>query len=228
MSKGFIIAIDGPVAAGKGTVAPLLAKKLNGFYLYTGAMYRCLALLCIEKGISTKDKKQIIKILPFFKMHFNGDGIFLNSKDVTERIKKEDTAMGASDVGLIKEVREKMVNIQQDIARDLVNEGKIVVAEGRDTGTKVFPNAEFKFFLTAQARIRARRRLLQIEDRGDKKEFDDVLRDVISRDEQDSNREIDPLAKDPQGLGYIVLDNSEMSEKETIEKIIRRIKNDKN
>ena len=228
MSNGVVIAIDGPVAAGKGTIAPLLAKNLEGFYLYTGAMYRCLALLCIEKGIDTKNEQAVINILSFFKIHFEENKVFLNSEEVTERIKKEDVAMRSSDVAVIKEVREKMVAIQQEIATDLVNKGEIVIAEGRDTGTKVFPNAKFKFFLTANPKVRAKRRLLQIEQRQEKTEFAKVLQEVELRDEQDSNREIDPLPKDPKSLGYVVLDTSEMTENETIAKIMEVIENDKN
>lgn len=224
MSKGFVIAIDGPVAAGKGTVSPLLAKNLNGFYLYTGAMYRCLALLCIKRGIDTKDENTVVAILPEFRINVSDNKVFLNGEDVTERIKEEDVAMASSDVAVIKKVREEMVSIQREIANKLIDEGKIVIAEGRDTATRVFPNAKLKIFLTATPEVRTKRRLLQIEERGEKAEFENVLKDVKLRDEQDSDREIDPLVKDPQAFGYFVLNDSEMSEEETIKTIIKEVK----
>src|ERR1035437_4732397 len=224
MSKGFVIAIDGPVAAGKGTISPLLAKNLNGFYLYTGAMYRCLALLCIKRGIDTKDENTVVTILPEFRINVSDNKVFLNGEDVTERIKEEDVAMASSDVAVIKKVREEMVSIQREIANKLIDEGKIVIAEGRDTATRVFPNAKLKIFLTATPEVRTKRRLLQIEERGEKAEFENVLKDVKLRDEQDSDREIDPLVKDPQAFGYFVLNDSEMSEEETIKTIIKEVK----
>lgn len=223
MSKGFVIAIDGPVAAGKGTISPLLAKNLNGFYLYTGAMYRCLALLCIKRGINTKDENAVVNILSEFRINVSDNRVFLNGEDVTERIKEEDVAMASSKVAVIKKVREEMVSIQREIANKLIDEGKIVIAEGRDTATRVFPNAKLKIFLTATPEVRAKRRLLQIEERGGKAEFENVLKDVKLRDEQDSDREIDPLVKTPQTFGYFVLNDSEMSEEETIKTIIKEV-----
>ncbi|MCL5435324.1 MAG: (d)CMP kinase [Patescibacteria group bacterium] len=230
MSKGFVIAIDGPVAAGKGTISPLLAKNLNGFYLYTGAMYRCLALLCIKRGIDTKDENTVVNILPEFGINVFDNKVFLNGEDVTERIKREDVAMASSDVAVIKKVREEMVSIQQEIANKLMDEGKIVIAEGRDTATRVFPDAKLKIFLTATPEVRAKRRLLQIEERGEKAKFENVLKDVKLRDEQDLDRKIDPLVKNPEEFGYIVLDNSNMSEEETVDFILQKaeVLNDKN
>lgn len=223
MSKGFVIAIDGPVAAGKGTISPLLAKNLNGFYLYTGAMYRCLALLCIKRGIDTKDENAVVNILPEFRINVSDNKVFLNGEDVTLRIKEEDVAMASSKVAVIKKVREEMVSIQRKIANKLIDEGKIVIAEGRDTATRVFPNAKLKIFLTATPEVRAKRRLLQIEERGGKTEFENVLKDVKLRDEHDSDREIDPLVKNPQAFGYFILNDSEMSEEETIKTIIKEV-----
>lgn len=223
MSKGFVIAIDGPVAAGKGTISPLLAKNLNGFYLYTGAMYRCLALLCIKRGIDTKDENAVVNILPEFRINVSDNKVFLNGEDVTQRIKEEDVAMASSKVAVIKKVREEMVSIQREIANKLIDEGKIVIAEGRDTATRVFPNAKLKIFLTATPEVRAKRRRLQIEERGEKTEFENVLKDVKLRDEHDSDREIDPLVKTPQAFGYFILNDSEMSEEETIKTIIKEV-----
>jgi cytidylate kinase len=132
-------------------------------------------------------------------------------------------AMAASQVAVIKKVREAMVSIQQKIANKLIDEGKIVIAEGRDTATRVFPNAKLKIFLTATPEVRTERRLLQIEERGEETEFESLLKDVRLRDEQDSERTIDPLVKNPEAYGYFVLNNSGMSEEETIRIIIKKV-----
>lgn len=226
MLKGFSIAIDGPVAAGKGTIAPKLASKLNGFYLYTGAMYRCVALFCIRKGIDLNNEGSVDSILSKIKIEFKDDNIFLNGEDVTEEIKKEKVAMGSSKVALYKDVRQKLVLYQKEIAHKALSRGENVVAEGRDTGTKVLPKANLKLFLTADPQIRAKRRLAQIEKRGEKEDFKTVLDDIKKRDKQDSKRKIDPLVTNPENYGYTILDNSNLTEEETIEKILSLIKND--
>jgi CMP/dCMP kinase len=227
-NKGFIIAIDGPAAAGKGTISPVLAEKLNGFYLYTGAMYRCLALLCIENGVDTKDEQSVIDILPKFNIDFSDGKVLLNGTDVTERIKKEDVANGSSDVSSIKKVREEMVPKQRDAVKGLLNKGVTIIAEGRDTATKIFPNADLKIFLTADSKVRAKRRISQLEDLGEEVEFEQVYKNVLIRDEKDTTRDTDPLSKNPEEHGYFVLDNSDMTEEETVDAIINEVNKIKN
>ncbi|HZQ29828.1 MAG TPA: (d)CMP kinase [Patescibacteria group bacterium] len=222
--KGFAIAIDGPVAAGKGTIAPLLAKKLSGFYLYTGAMYRCLALLAIKKNVDLSDKTSILGILPEVKVEFINDGVFLNGEDVTFDIKQQNVANASSRLAVIPEVRHHMVKLQQDIAKRAIEEGKIVVAEGRDTATRVFPEARLKVFLTATAEERAKRRLEQLKMMGVVADLETVLDGVKKRDETDTQRETDPLVKNPQEHGYFVLDNTNLTEAQTLEAIESQIK----
>lgn len=226
MNKGFSIAIDGPVAAGKGTIAPALAKKLNGFYINTGAMYRCVALFCLENNIDIKNEELVSQVLDKISIDIKKDKILLNSKDVSEKIKKENVSMASSKVALYKKVREKLVSYQRQIAEKALSKGKDVVIEGRDTGTKVLPNASLKVFLTADPRVRAERRLAQIKQRNENKNLEEVLEDIINRDNQDSQRKIDPLATNPSEHGYFVLDNSKLNEKETINAIIKEIKYD--
>lgn len=225
MKKGISIAIDGPVAAGKGTIAPLLAKRLEGFYLYTGAMYRCVALFCINKGIDLNNENLVDSILSDIKISFNDNEIFLNGKQVTEDLKKEEISMGSSKIALYKLVREKMVNIQKQIVNDMLEKGLSVVAEGRDTATRVMPNASIKIFLTAKPEIRAKRRFNQLMKMGAKETFSEVLEDVDKRDKQDMERKIDPLVSDPYDMGYEVLDNSLLTEEETLNWIVEKIKN---
>ncbi len=206
--KGFVIAIDGPVASGKGTLAHKLAQQVNGFYLYTGAMYRSIALLCINKGLNLEDESEVIKVLSNLNIEFTDGKVILNGHDVTERLKKPDTASGASVVGVYKKVREKSVKLQQAIAEKAVAKGLIVVAEGRDTGTVVFPQAAFKIYLTAKPEIRAMRRMEQYikEDKDLQKE----LEQLKIRDKRDQERVVSPLPIDPEAQGYFVLDNSNM------------------
>lgn len=223
--KSFSVAIDGPVAAGKGTIAQLLAKKLNGFYLYTGAMYRCLALECIRRGIDFDNKQSVISILSKTDVEFSDNNVFLNGEDVTEIIKKEDVAKGSAKVAIIPEVRKHMVVKQQEIAKSFLNKGKIVVSEGRDTATRVLPQANLKIFLIAKPEVRAKRRLKQFREQGNTTiTFAEVLEGIKKRDKLDLERKTDPLVSNPDNFGYIVLDNSEMTERETLNKIIKQIK----
>lgn len=221
--KGFAIAIDGPVAAGKGTIAPRLAKKLNGFYLYTGAMYRSLALEALRRGINLDDEGLLSELVSSIDIKLSDNRVYLNSEDVTGELTREDVASGSSKVAVFKRVREQMVKKQRDIAEVYIDEGKIVIAEGRDTGTKVFPDARLKVFLTAYQKIRAKRRLNQLKEKNVATNLNDVLSEVKKRDERDTHRNIDPLISDPESFGYFVLDNSNLTEEETVNKIIERI-----
>lgn len=224
MHKGFAIAIDGPAAAGKGTIAPRLAKRLNGFYLYTGAMYRCLALAALEKNIDLNDEESLASLLSEIKIEFKDHKVFLNGEDVTEKIKDQKIAYGSSKVAELERVREHMVRLQQEIGEKEIKNGRVVVAEGRDTGTKVFPNAKLKVFLTAASKVRANRRLEQLKDQGViTSTFEKTLEEVKDRDERDTQRAIDPLAVEPSKFGYFVLDNSDLSEEETLEVIVKEL-----
>ena len=219
MPDGFVIAIDGPVAAGKGTIASRLAEDLDGFYLYTGAMYRCLALECINRGINVNNEEDVERILPFVDIDFDNEKALLNGSDVTERIKAADTANGASVVSVFPKIREGAVLNQQRIAKKAVEKGKIVVAEGRDTGTKVFPEAKLRVYLMAIPEVRAKRRLAQYEEQGRVVDFKHVLEEIEKRDERDKTREADPLPSNPKKLGYFILDDSTMTEEQTLETI---------
>src|SRR5437588_12596118 len=146
MKKGFIIAIDGPLASGKGTIAKRLARVLHGVDLYTGAMYRCLALFCINSTIDLQDHPTVIDQLLKITIDYRDDKIFLNNMDVTAAIQDSAVAEGASLVGVISEVRWDFVRRQQEIGREAMKKGKIVIVEGRDIGTAVFPDAALKLY----------------------------------------------------------------------------------
>ena len=220
-SQGFIIAIDGPVASGKGTIAPMLAKRLGGFFLATGMMYRCAALFCIQNSVSPKDKEAILPLLPNLHIDMRDDGVYLNGTNVSEQVMVEEMGMKASDVSIFPEVRAVVRKSQQDVGVREREKGRIVVAEGRDAATKIFPDAAVKLFLTAKSEIRAKRRLLQMQQRhGDHITFEQVLADTLTRDKQDMERAVDPLVSEPEKYGYVVIDSSTLSEEQTVASII--------
>ncbi len=189
------IAIDGPSGSGKSTLAKGVASRLGILYLDTGAMYRACGLKAIKTKIDTKDADQVEKMMQDIKIditHENGEQhVWLDGEDVSKEIRMPGVSVAASDVSAIPCVREAMVNLQRKIS-----EGKNVVLDGRDIGSKVFPNAKYKFFLVADAEERARRRLLELQEKGvTDTSFEDVLKDIKYRDHQDTTRASSPLVK---------------------------------
>lgn len=220
----FAIAIDGPVAAGKGTIAVQLAKELHGFYLYTGAMYRSVALYCIEHGIDLHNEEAVVAIVPQIQFSIKDNILLMDGRDITERIRQKDTASGSSVVAVYPKVREELVKKQQQLANEAIEQGQIVISEGRDTGTKVFPDSPLKIFLTATDETRAKRRLLQYQSMGKQMSFEDVLAEIRERDKRDTEREADPLPRNPEELGYVIIDDSELSEEGTLDAIRNAMK----
>jgi CMP/dCMP kinase len=225
LSTGYVIAIDGPVASGKGTIAPLLAQRLHGFYLYSGAVFRCIGLYCLQHQINTKDEYAVNEVLPLIHIELKQLNVVLNGKDVTEQIRDQKIAMAASNVGIFREVRATMARIMRETAKAVTENNMPVITEGRDMGTSVFPDAAIKIFLTANTEVRAARRFEQIKqkDQSTKETLDHVLTDTIARDKQDSARKIDPLVREPEKYNYFVIDNSHMKEEETIDTILEKI-----
>lgn len=222
--KGITIAIDGPVASGKGTLAPLLAAQLNGFYLQTGAMYRCVALSCMKDQIDWANEQAVVRELPKLSITFTADAVLVNGEDVTAEIRKEMVSMAASKIATMPQVRQEMVTRQQALAAAMLREGKIVIAEGRDTGTRLFPEASLKIFLTAKPEIRARRRVAQLRAMGREANYATVFSELMARDTQDQERKTDPLVTEPEKYGYTVIDDSSLSEEETITTILTMMK----
>lgn len=188
------IAIDGPSGAGKSTIAKILAKNLGITYLDTGAMYRALGLKAYLCGVSPCDEDAVKQLLTSTVIDVgageNGTVVFLDEKDVSSDIRKNNISKMASDISALQSVRIYMVALQQKIAAS-----KDSVLDGRDIGTVVLPDAEFKFFLTASAEVRAHRRYLELLSRGENCNEADILRDIISRDYNDSHRKFSPLKK---------------------------------
>ncbi len=190
--KNFTLAIDGPVGSGKGTLSIELAKELGALYLYTGGMYRALALACLRRGIELDDEQEVLKVLDEIKIVIKtaseGPQVFLDSEDVTEELFRPEVANAVPVVAAIPDVREKMVTLQKDLIK-----GRRAVVEGRDIATVVAPNAELKVYLTADVNQRAKRRFEQFRQKGIQKTFEEVLADTKRRDELDTNRAASPL-----------------------------------
>jgi cytidylate kinase len=221
MNKGFIIAIDGPVASGKGTLAVELADKLQGYHLYTGAMYRSIGLLALQNNININSSSDIARLLPDAEFEFKNNKVYLNGEDVTEKLKNPEVAASGSIVATYPAVRRDLVKKQQDIAQGVIKNNKIVIAEGRDTGTVVFPDASLKIFLTATPEIRAKRRLAQYKIKGINKEYADVLEEITDRDRKDTKREISPLT---QADDAILIDTTSDEVKDTVNQVLNILK----
>lgn len=194
MKKGLIIAIDGPAASGKSTTAQFLAEKLGYVYIDTGAMYRACALKAKKMGIDINDEESIRELLDNIDIrienHHSKNRIFLDGEDVSEDIRADDISALASAISAIPAVRYKMVELQ----RKMGEKGGVIL-DGRDIGTFVFPSAEVKFFLTASPEVRAKRRWLELKQKGINKDFSEVLADLVKRDNNDSQRALAPLKK---------------------------------
>ena len=215
----FVVAIDGPAGAGKGTITKLVGEKLGLVNIDTGATFRCVALNMIQKNVKMEEEEKIQEILDNINIEMNSNGkIFLNGEDVTHRIRENDVNNLVSPVSTLQIVRNKLLEIQRNIAK-----GKNVIMEGRDIGTVVFPNANVKIYLDATAEERARRRVLQNKEKGIESSYEEVLNGIKERDERDSNRKIAPLKK---AEDAIYVDSTNLNIEQVVEKIIEII-NDK-
>jgi cytidylate kinase len=188
-----VITIDGPSGAGKGTIAHLLAARLGWHFLDSGSLYRVTAFGCIHDGIGLEDEERVAKLARFLPVRFeqaeNGEVlVFYRDVDVSPEIRTEEGGRGASRVGAMPRVREALLQCQRDFAKP-----PGLVADGRDMGTVVFPDARLKFFLTASAEERARRRYKQLKVKGESVSLPRLLRDIEERDERDSSRSVSPL-----------------------------------
>ena len=184
-----IIAIDGPAGSGKSTIAKLIAEDLGLVYLDTGAMYRLVTLKALNDGILGNLDK-IIKMLDDLRIDIKKNGFYLDDTDVSEEIRKPVVSENVSDIAAIREVREKMVDLQRKFS-----ESKNVILDGRDIGTVVFPNADVKIFLIADAKERANRRYRELVAKGENVRMEEIYENILKRDEIDSTRKESPLKK---------------------------------
>jgi cytidylate kinase len=225
LDKKIIIAIDGFSSTGKSTLAKELAKNLGYVYVDTGAMYRAVALFAMQNGYIGKaffDKESLINSLPYIKLvfKFNPDlgfaEMYLNDVNVEKEIRTIEVSNYVSKVAEIPEVRSKLVEQQQEMGKS-----KGIVMDGRDIGTVVFPEAELKIFMNASAHTRAERRFKELQEKGDKVSFEEVLKNIEERDYIDTHRDDSPLIKAKDALEF---DNSNISKQEQFEKVLKLIK----
>ena len=198
-----IVTIDGPAGTGKSTVARILASRLGFAFLNTGAMYRAVAYACLRGNIAFEDQEAVGNVPQFLEILFSNNRLFLNGEDVTEAIRGQQVTQAASLVAANERVRQRLVELQRMAAR-----GVDLVTEGRDQGTVVFPDAECKFFLTASAEERARRRQRELRDKGDFVSLDELMNQQELRDLRDETRACSPLKPADDA---VVIDTTAMS-----------------
>lgn len=210
------IAIDGPAGAGKSTIARRVAERLGFVYVDTGAMYRAIGIYMLDHGVGKEDKEAVGQALEEISIELRYiDGqqqVLLNGVLLGDRLRSEEAGMAASDFAPLPAVREKLLKLQQDLAAKMD-----VVMDGRDIGTKVLPDAACKIYLTAGSRERAQRRFLELKEKGQTADLDQIEQDIKARDEQDMNREVSPLR---QAEDAVLVDTSRMGIEEVTERIL--------
>lgn len=217
------IAIDGPAGAGKSTVARAVAKKLGILYLDTGAMYRAMALKAMREGIDPNDKEQVLPLLECTEIYAKNIGgtqhTYLDGEDVSGLIRTPEISRGASDISAIPDVRIKLAQIQRNIAHT-----SDVVMDGREIGSYVIPECENKFYVTASVDERARRRLLELKEKGRDNGMtaEDMAKDIAERDYNDSHRAFAPLLRLPEA---ILIDTTDLTIDEAVNAVLKNLKN---
>ena len=216
----FVVAIDGPAGSGKGTVTKLVAERLGLVNIDTGAMYRCVTLMCLEKNIDHTQIDEINKILETIEIEIRNEDcnqtFYLNGRNVTKEIRYENVNKNIAKFAAVKEIRDKVTPMQR-----AMGEKQDIIMEGRDITTVVFPNADVKIFLSAPVKARALRRFLENKEKGISISYDELVLDLERRDLADSTRAIAPLK---QAEDAVYLDNSNLNVEETANRIVEIIK----
>ena len=211
------IAIDGPAGAGKSTIARRVAKELSFIYVDTGAMYRAMALYLLRKEVNKDDTEQIGNICQDAEISIeyqNGEQIvLLNDENVNSYLRTEEVGNMASVSSAVPRVREKLLSLQRKLAKDMS-----VVMDGRDIGTTILPDADVKIYLTASSLTRAKRRYLELQEKGTVRNLDEIQKDIEERDQRDMNREISPLR---QAEDAVLVDSSDLTIQQVVDRILQ-------
>lgn len=216
MKKNISVAIDGPSAAGKSTIAKMVAKKENFIYIDTGAMYRCVAYYCLTQKIDLNDEKAVGQAIEHIQIRLTPDNkVYLNDEDVSNQIRQDQVSLGASCVSKYQAVRSFLVDEQRKMAK-----AGNVILDGRDIGTVVLPNADLKIYQIASVETRAKRRYLENLERGLDADLETIKKEIEERDYQDTHREISPLKKADDA---IELDTSSLTLEEVVEQVLTLI-----
>lgn len=210
------ICLDGPSGSGKSTLAKRIAKALDITYLDTGAMYRALTYYCLSQGCDVDNEQAVVGALSSFKLQIQGDTITVNGEDVSTQIRMEVISQHVSAVSSYEEVRTEMVAIQRRIAAN-----QEIIMDGRDIGTVVLPDANYKFFLTASPEERAKRRFVEQQQKGIDVAYQTILEDMILRDHKDSTRTLSPLKAADDAR---IIDTTELSLDQVVEVILTQVK----
>lgn len=213
---GYNIAIDGPAGAGKSTIAKLVAKEKGYIYVDTGAMYRGLAIHFLDKGIQPQETEKVIEACKDAEVTIAYEDavqhVYLNGKDISSRLRNEEVGNMASVTSAIPEVRKKLLELQQNLAKT-----QNVIMDGRDIGTCVLPHADVKVYLTASVETRAKRRYQELQEKGEDCNLEEIAHDIEERDRRDMTREIAPLK---QAEDAVLVDSSDMTIAEVVKTIV--------
>ena len=209
----YSVTVDGPGGSGKSTVCKLISNILNIEYLDTGSMYRSLAYFCLKKNINLEDEEEVMHVLNNLDITFESSKIKVNGEFLRDKIRTNDVSMAASKVSRYYSVRERLVEIQRQIASN-----KAIIIDGRDAGTNILKNADYKFYLDASPEIRAKRRF---NEQKDDSSYETILKDIKLRDEQDKNRKYAPLKR---AEDAVYINSDDMNIDEVVEKIIEIIR----
>ena len=213
---GYNVAIDGPAGAGKSTIAKLVAKEKGYIYVDTGAMYRGLAIHFLDKGIQPQETEKVIEACKDAEVTIAYEDavqhVYLNGKDISSRLRNEEVGNMASVTSAIPEVRKKLLELQQNLAKT-----QNVIMDGRDIGTCVLPHADVKVYLTASVETRAKRRCQELQEKGEDCNLEEIAHDIEERDRRDMTREIAPLK---QAEDAVLVDSSDMTIAEVVKTIV--------
>ena len=220
MMRKLTVAIDGPAGAGKSSVAKVLAKRVHYLYIDTGAMYRAFTWAVLEKGIDIADEKAVRSLVDTIDIRLEPQAdlcrVYVGATEVTDAIRTQRVSSHVSQVAALAVVREKLVKLQQAMAKD----GGVIL-DGRDIGTVVLPDADIKVFLTASVASRAHRRYLEVKEKGSSETYEEIAASIAARDDMDSHRAVSPLKKADDA---VVVDNSDLNLEETADVILKLMK----